>query len=87
MKTGTKKKATLVLEKQFAAAYVRHGRKGTKAIQAIDKAMAPQSAAVKATRLLKSDNVQRLIDEALVAHDLTIDSAVSELAKIVHQDE
>ena len=76
-KTNTMKKAitkTQVKNKEFAKAYIKEKRNGTKAYQRVaTKTLVPAVAAVGATRMLKRENVLSEIARILDSKGLTKD--------------
>ena len=74
-------------DKKFVAEYIKNGKNGAKAMLKADPTLKPESAKVTASRALSNVNVQHAINEAMAKHELTVDMAISELKKIVEQDE
>lgn len=88
IKPGTSASAADARKIAFAEAYIANGRNGTKA--AITAGLSPKTAEAQGSRLLKDVRVQALIAERsqklAIKHELTTDSVIAELSKIVHAD-
>lgn len=87
-KAGTSKQAADARKAVFAEAYIANKRNGKQA--AIKVGYSPKTAEATASRLLRDDKVKALIaersKELAVKHELTTDSVIAELSKIVHAD-
>lgn len=87
-KAGTSKEAADARKVAFAEAYIANKRNGKQA--AIVAGFSPKTAEVQASRLLKEIKVQELIaarsNELAEKHELTTESVIAELSKIVHAD-
>lgn len=81
-----KKRKPLVTEKVFAKEYVASRGNGTKAAMKATGNKNPKSAAVTASRMLKRDNVQKAINDALEKRGATPEFAVNVLAEVAEQD-
>ncbi len=88
VKPGTSKQAADDRKKAFAEAYIANERNGKQA--AITAGFSPRTAESQASRLLKDVKVQQIIrerqNELAKKHELTTESIIAELAKIVHSD-
>ena|SRR3990167_1463542 len=65
MDTGTIAEKTKISGKRFAREYIKRGFNGTKTIQALEPDIKPDTANVKASRLLRNDSTQRALAEIL----------------------
>lgn len=88
VKAGTSKEAAAARKATFVEEYIANKRNGEKA--AIAAGFSPKTAAAQASRLLKDVKVQEMLsarsNELAEKHELTTESVIAELSKIVHAD-
>ena len=84
--TKARKKISRISPEQFVKAYYENDKNGTRAVKAIDKEISDAVAGVKATRLLKNDRVQLLLQNIEDSFKLNAIKASKRLGTLIDSE-